>query len=397
MARIDSLRKHCAKQCLDLVIHQALVQTERSPDVQDAFSRLLAAVCSRTGLLHPMPPGGRLSWTQPASVVRGLLALAQWHMVWLRDVGTWEPTGSCVLRQFGSLARHLLCTHPVPRFMDRVWFSGRSKEAGRRQKWFRHVGLVGGIRGTDIPVRLTKTMAQHFMRAPDHYTVEAALRWGQILDFGGDAALVDAVVATRLGRSFSHERYWERILRFFVHNAGLLLPHVGAIVEYLDFHKLIFRLEPPLPEKRKTILELLDRVAEWQSPRLADSQIPKLKWHNAGIGNFECQEYLGRSRGVRIWTIRELLDSNALAAEGKVMRHCVGNYGNWCFKRVSSIWSMMCHSRSGQEHVLTIEIDPTTRTIVQAKGKQNSPPSPEARRIMLKWAATKHLAVADGV
>jgi len=57
----------------------------------------------------------------------------------------------------------------------------------------------------------------------------------------------------------------------------------------------------------------------------------------------------------------------------------------------------MCHSRSGQEHVLTIEIDPTTRTIVQAKGKQNSPPSPEARRIMLKWAATKHLAVADGV
>ena len=79
------------------------------------------------------------------------------------------------------------------------------------------------------------------------------------------------------------------------------------------------------------------------------------------------------------------------------MRHCVGNYGSRCSKRVSSIWSMIRHSRLGQEHVLTIEIDPSTRTIVQAKGKRNSPPSPEARRIMFKWAATKHLTVAESV
>lgn len=224
MVRVDSLRKHCAKQCLDLVIQQALVQTEKTPDVQDALLRLLAVVCSRTGILHLLPLSGRLAWTQPACVVRGLLALAHWQTVWLRGVETWEPTGSCVLRQFGSLARHLLCSHPIPCFMDRVWFDGRSREARRRQKWFRHVGLGGSIRGTDVPVRLTKTMAEHFMQAPGHYTVEGALRWGQILDFGGDAALVDAVVATRLGQSFDHERYWERVLRFFVHNAGLLLP-----------------------------------------------------------------------------------------------------------------------------------------------------------------------------
>jgi hypothetical protein len=338
-----------------------------------------------------------LAWTQPACVVQGLLGLAHWHSAWLRDVEAWEPTGSGLLRQFGSLARHLLCTHPVPYFMDRVWFGGRSKEARRRQKWFRHVGLGGSIRGTDVPVRLTKTMAEHFLRAPDHYTVEAALRWGQILDFGGDAALADAVVATRLGRSFGQERYWERILRFFVHNAEMLLPHVGAIVEYLEFHKFIFRLEPPLPEKRKAVLTLLEQVAGWQAPRLADSQAPKLKWHNAGIGNFECREQLGGKYGVRIWTIRELLDSHALAAEGQIMRHCVGSYARRCSKRVSSVWSMMCHSQLGHEHVLTIEIDSHSRTIVQAKGKRNSPPSPEARRIMRMWAAAKFLTVAENV
>ena len=45
---------------------------------------------------------------------------------------------------------------------------------------------------------------------------------------------------------------------------------------------------------------------------------------------------------------------------------------------------MTCYSCVGQEHVLTIEVDPGTRTIVQAKGKRDSYPSPEGRKIMLQ-------------
>ena len=224
MVRVDSLASTAPSSVSTLLSNKHSFKRRKPPTFRNALLRLLAVVCSRTGILHLLPLSGRLAWTQPACVVRGLLALAHWQTVWLKGVETWEPTGSCVLRQFGSLARHLLCSHPIPCFMDRVWFDGRSREARRRQKWFRHVGLGGSIRGTDVPVRLTKTMAEHFMQAPGHYTVEGALRWGQILDFGGDAALVDAVVATRLGQSFDHERYWERVLRFFVHNAGLLLP-----------------------------------------------------------------------------------------------------------------------------------------------------------------------------
>jgi hypothetical protein len=37
------------------------------------------------------------------------------------------------------------------------------------------------------------------MNAPDHYTVEEAFRWGQVLGFGGEPALVEAVISTRLG------------------------------------------------------------------------------------------------------------------------------------------------------------------------------------------------------
>ena len=281
--------------------------------------------------------------------------------------------------------------------MDLVWFCGPTRDGRRRQKWFRHLGLGCGIHGTDIPVRLTKKMAAIFLQAPDHYKVEEAIRWAQILGFGGDSALVKAVIATRLGKALEHDTYWASILQFFVHNAGLVLPHISALVEYLNFHKFVFRLEPPLPEKRKAVLSLIEQVKEWQAPKVAESDEPRLRWHNAGIGNFEFREEMGGTVGLRIWTIRELLDSNELTAEGKVMRHCVGTYANRCSKRISSIWSMVCHSRLGQEHVLTIEIDPSTRTIVQAKGKSNSPPSPATRRIMRKWAEKKCLTAGEGV
>ncbi len=95
--------------------------------------------------------------------------------------------------------------------MDLVWFIDPSKEARRKQKWFRHLGRGGGINGTDIPVRLTKLMVHHFMHAPEHYTVEEAFRWGQIRGFGGEPALVQAVNATRLVRDFDHEAYWAKV------------------------------------------------------------------------------------------------------------------------------------------------------------------------------------------
>jgi hypothetical protein len=70
-------------------------------------------------------------------------------------------------------------------------------------------------------------------------------------------------------------------------------------------------------------------------------------------------------------------------------------YADRCARRRSSIWSMTCYSCRGQEHMLTIEVDPGTRTIVQAKGKRDSHPSPEARKIMLSWARQAGLTVAS--
>jgi hypothetical protein len=395
MVRKDILRKWYAKRRIDGIIHDELASLSKSTGPRQALERLLVYVSDRTDLLSPMPLGGQPSWTRAANFFRGLVALANNHVHCLRDVADWEPIGNCPLRQFGSLARHLLATHSVPNFMDLVWFLDQSKEARRKQKWFRHIGRGGGINGADIPVRLTKLMVYHFALAPDHYSVEEAFRWGQIRALGGEPALIEAVNATRLVRTFDHEAYWFKVIAFFVNFAELVVEHIGPIVEYLRFQKLFYKLETPLPEKGKAVKRLLDQVAKWQPSIKGISASTSVRWDRIGIEELEYDEATRWSR--RTWTIRELLDSNELIVEGRIMRHCVARYVDRCVKQRSSIWSMTSYSCLGQEHVLTIEVDPATRTIVQARGKRDSRPTQEARTIMLRWARQEGLKVANHV
>ncbi len=388
----DTIRRDCAKRFLDAAIHRFLDATDRNEAVHQAFLRLLAVVQDRSVLLHRTLLGGYKSWTQPTRFLKGLVALAQQQAHWLREPDDWRPVPNN-LQQFGSLARHLLAKSPVPTFMDGVWFLEPSTTSRQQQKWFRHLAMGGNIRGTDIPVRLTKAMARHFSLAPDHYSVEEALRWGQVRGWGGDKDLVRVVISTRLGSSLEHDEYWSGIIRFLVQNADLLLSHIGPVIEYLYFHKFVFRLEEPvLPRDRKTVLSLLKKVCQWQPEGAHHSGIPSLTWDHSGIGGFQHDEGWERT-----WTIRELTNSSELTVEGKVMRHCVASYASLCSRRLSSIWSMMCTSYLGQKRVLTIEVDPAIRMIVQARGKRNARPSPAARGIMEKWAAKEGLRVAEGV
>ncbi len=46
------------------------------------------------------------------------------------------------------------------------------------------------------------------------------------------------------------------------------------------------------------------------------------------------------SKNMRIWPIRELLNSNELIAVGRHQRHCVATYAHSCYSGRSSIWAM---------------------------------------------------------
>ena len=73
------------------------------------------------------------------------------------------------------------------------------------------------------------------------------------------------------------------------------------------------------------------------------------------------------------------------------MQHCVASYIHVCARRQTSIWSMQVQQGETRKHTLTIEVLPESRSIRQAKGKRNAPPSEVAKAMLKRWAAQEGL------
>ena len=200
--------------------------------------------------------------------------------------------------QFASLARHLLAAFPVPAFMTSVWFKGRGALGRRQQGWFIHIGSGKSIRTLGLTLPYTKKMAHHFLQAPDHFTVEAALRWGQVRGLGGSRELAYAVAATRLADPVECEEFWVTVIQFLVNHPELDLAHVRPIVEYLHDQRFVleehFDLmldevtwrvpQPRFSMKGRTPRSLLRDVREWQKSIGTHGKKPGLRWAAARAG-----------------------------------------------------------------------------------------------------------------
>ena len=333
MSHTETARKNYAKWAVDLAIHEAFAGAGRDDVLRRAFARLLTAVQSRSPLLRPQTGGGGRSWEQPAHFVKGLLALSRHHRDWVREPDTWQPPQVSPREVFRSLCLQLLATHTVPPFMTSVWLLDEARRARQQQTWFKHVARGNSIRGAAIPGRLNKKMAYCFSQAPDHYSVDAALRWGE-----------SCCVREPKGR-----------------NANRLTTRR--------------RLKRQSRNRNRAC-----SLAAWKPVPIADFryvELAKHKWSHLA------------------WTIEQILDDSSLIAEGDTMCHCVAAYSDLCADGTTSIWSMKSHGTLTYHRILTIEVDPKTRTIIQARGLRNAPHAERARRVMSMWAERERLVVAD--
>jgi hypothetical protein len=389
---------------------RACRSAQESPQTRAAFHQLLQQVSVDSGVVSSQPVIGQYGWQAGNSFVDGLLALARHSQNWIRPAAAWKPQTHNPRRQFASLARHLFVEWPVPSFMDSVWFLGNGREAVRRQGWFRHIGSGQNIRTADLPLPYTKRMAHHFLQAPADCTVEAALRWGQILGLGGSERLVRAVIGTRLGTDYQNDDFWATVLQFLIANPMLDLAHVGPIIDYIHQQRFVSqdvfvapgvveRRDPAQPNftmKGRTPASLLRQVEAWHRT-LAKSAQPKAEWPRSEIDGFEFVEGAERGGNLKIWTITELLSTKALVAEGRKMKHCVATYAHSCASGACSIWTLEAETFEGRAKILTVEVQNQARLICQARGKCNMLPGEKHRGILRRWAAKTGLSLANHV
>jgi PcfJ-like protein len=389
MLPAHSKRGRCEKEPIDRGVRRALAVARKRASLS-AFEELLAAVRANSDLLRPLPPGGRSGWEAAEPVLRGLLGLADERRYWIRDPAGWTAFGFCRREQFASLARHLLASHPVPEFLVSIWFETRASESRRLQRLYRHLAQGHNLRGFALPMQLTKPMVRFFCQAPAHFTVGSALRWCQVRGVGGSPDLANAVAATHLATSFASDAFWRDVIEFLIAWRDLEPRMVPFVVDFLRHHPAQFFAERRRdPEFRQRLLLEVRR----RSAKLELDRPPKHSWAPSRIKGFEYVETRQPQRPAPVWTIRELTNSHDLIVEGRELRHCVARYTKACADRATTIWSLERSDGAETDRHLTIQLDPTRRRILQARGKFNRPPQEKGRQILQLWAEANRLKI----
>jgi len=323
---------------------------------------------------------------------------------WVRSLEDWRPTSHNARRRFASLVRHLFTHYPVPAFMDQAWFR-TGRDSHRLRDWFIHIGSGKNLRTAVTPVPLTNRIVHHFLEAPSSYSIEGAIRWGQIHALGGDQRLVGAIMSTRIGEELVNDDFWSSVFRFFVANPMLDRRHVGPIVDFLFHHKFETRevvtgggqrqqLLPPQPNlsmRGRTAESLLGQVDAWHRALGKKAGADGVRFAPSGFSGLEMKK--GRE-GRERWRIRELLSGFELQQEGSIMRHCVASYAHSCLAGRCSIWTMEHETPAGVEKRQTIEVL-KDGLIVQCRGKLNRHPVPTEYDILAAWARDAGLRISQ--
>jgi len=336
-------------------------------------------------------------------LIRGLIKIHDRKALWLRSLDAWKPKSKNRDRKFGELTHHLFDQFgDVPQFMERVWLRN-DRPSWRYRDWYVHLGRGHNLRTAKSPVPITKKIAHEFLSAPEHYVAEQAVRWGQMRALGASVQATDALVATRIGRSFENETFWITVIRFFADNPMLDPRQIGPIVDYLQNQRYQpieiqeapgqWRQEPPpqpgLTMRGRTVATLLRQVEDWHVSLGRLKDLPEGEYEMSNFSGFSMEDNNGR-----FWAIRQLRSAKDLQIESDELAHCVASYHWSCAKGHCTIWSLsMTANGKDYERRQTIEVD-NHDTIVQCRGRANRDPKPEEWSVVNAWARSQGLRVA---
>jgi hypothetical protein len=396
--------RESAKAAVDCALRRVLKQAGGRAHWK--FDVMLRQVQAQSDLLRPGWLAGRVDEAWIGRIATGLLALYRWRRHWLRPVESWvPPEGGNPIGVFASLVHHLMAKYPVPPVLLSAWFTADERPGQRYQTWYQRAGRGKPLRevGLTTWLPMTRRMVHCFALAPAAFSIPFAMRWAQVRGMGGSDALARALADTRLGREQVDDEEWAEAIGRLV---GLEPFDLGIIPDFVAFYhdrKLDNREvligegegtasdlsapEPGLSIAGWSAASLKRRVEAWKAERARDDGKPKrvrMTWPAlAGVAPLEETDESGRR-----WTIAEVTDSDALAAEGAAMHNCVATYLNVCLGSRASIWSLRVEEAEGgaRRSVVTIEVDPRTRAVVQAKAACNEEPDEEGRSRLNRWA-----------
>lgn len=386
----------------DRAISQAYAQLSTDPVAAATFAALLCCVRRRAPSILAAPAKGV---DHPG--INALVNLSRRSQAYLRAIADWQGSQGAWRVAIDSLVRHLLAKYPIPRFLTAAWHLPGSAENEQQRRWFVDHASGCSYRSMDVPIRMTRRMEHIFLQSPDHLEIPVAMRRAELIGLQLPDALTAAILSTRLGADLRHGDFWRTVWHFLRANADAIdVAQVAPIIDFLYAirqERIVVmtpngaaRSEPPLPHfsmKGRTAASMLRLMEEWHCGlRTAGGG---LSWSRSTLRPLAVEEPAVAPPALPgRWQFVELTSSEGLRAEGKALRHCVASYASRCWRGASRIWSLRLIRGTKARAIVTLEIDPKQRAIVQARGFRNSLPSGRRLQVIRMWAERERLRLA---
>ena len=386
----------------DRAISNAYSRLASGPRARATFDALLRAVRNRSpGLLDgPVTDDCHLG-------VEALVNLARFADAHVRTVADWTGSPHSWRGAVNALADHLLGRFRIPAFLSAAWYATDDEYGDAKRRWFTAHAAGSRFRSLPLPICLTRNMEHILLASRDHFGIEYALRRAELLGLGADEQLTNAVLATRPAVGLGHGEFWRTMWLFLIANANSIdQAHVGPIIDFahairhervaVDTAEGIVMREPPQPEfslKGRTARSVLRLMDGWH--RDLGLVAGGLRWEPSRLRPMVLETPReDPSAPAVLWELTELTNSEQLRAEGVALQHCVVSYSHHCWRGASRIWSLRRRCDTSVRPIVTLEVDPARRLIVQARGLRNRRASGKVLELVQTWAARENLRLA---
>lgn len=326
-----------AKREIDDEIRRVLRSVACQHQQRHYLQKLITHVQDVSDLLRPTCATGHASCERPQRYLTGLLNLSKFYRSFQKDVYDWQPVGTTKKNYSPRQEFGRLARH---------LFGGRNVPPFMDYVWW------DANRGTAVTY-------QKWYR---HLAAGFSIRGLHISELSTEG------IATRFLQAPDH------------------LTVEGAI----------HWSHRPAEVKRSSVYPCSASRRRRKQATAWESCSQRAIWRRIGVADFHYDDD-GSLANPRHWIIRQIREPRFLVEEGNAMDHCVASYVDLCEKGQTSIWSMRSMTAGRSTRVLTIEVDPRHRRIVEALGHKNRAPRPHERRVFTRWARRERLTIAGWV
>jgi hypothetical protein len=325
----------------------------------------------------------------------GICNIIHFKNHWIRNIYRWKSKTNNTYRQFTELIKYLFDKHnDAPLFLIKSWLDPIANSEFNGQYIFMHIGAGKNIRTCKfLPVPLNKKEAKYFYTTPEGYSINGALRRCQIFALGGNSRIVKGVLRTYLLNSFTADSFWKTVFEFFIKNPMIDTEQYPNIVDYISHIKFadnaIYR---HFKIKGRSPYNLFREMNVWLLSRKRIENLQKVNWTPFKINNYYYE--IKKDNKLKKYKIEQIINSDDLLHEAKVMDHCVFTYLFSCYKGKTSIWKMAEENENGDfKKLLTIELK-NDGFINEIRGKCNRSFNREEYEIIKEWTIRERLAIS---